>query len=48
LRHPGTDLFRHDTLASYDARARRLLGQIHDVASETDMVAGNDLVNFRL
>jgi aminoglycoside phosphotransferase (APT) family kinase protein len=48
LRHAGTDLFRHDTLASYDARARHLLGQIHDVASGTDMVAGNDLVHCDL
>lgn len=48
LRHGGTDLFRHETLASYSARSRRLLDQIRDVADATDTVAGDDLVHCDL
>ncbi|HLI00092.1 MAG TPA: phosphotransferase [Acidimicrobiales bacterium] len=48
LRHSGTDLFRHETLATHSTRSRRLLTQIRDAADNTDEVAGDDLVHCDL
>lgn len=47
LRASGRDLCRHDTLAGYDDRSRRLLRQIRSIgATGGDRMAGDDVVHL--
>lgn len=48
LRSGGRELCRHDTLARYDARSRRLLDRIRALGADGDRMPGDDLVHLDL